>query len=221
MTEREAIRIAWRGLLVGLAIALLPFSAAGHDRRVIDGDDGEAYIVDVWFRDEPAEPNQDNALVLAVTKTGPDGAAAQVAGLEATLRAELRGGGERFPLPLAPRVDPGGLGPAAETGLYEAPFLLSMPGEYTVRLSGEIEGTAIDEKVFSHAVGSGWLDPPGSALSANVDGRRERQRGERRLADANDPAAPSQSLVNVGIAVVALGLLVGLLAFWRAGKPRT
>ena len=220
MRERGTLQITCRGLVVGLAVALLPFSAAGHDRRVIDGDDGAAYVVAVWFRDEPAEPNRDNALVLAATKTG-SGGAAPVAGLEAMLRAELRGDGERLPLTLAPQVEAGGLGPAAETGLYEAPFLLARPGDYRVRFVGEIEGVPIDEALFSHTVTSGWLDPPGASLSVDEDGRRERRREARRLTDANDAAPRSQSLVNVGIAVGTLAVLVALLALWRAGKRRT
>ena len=86
--------------------------------------------------------------MLAVTNVGSGEAAEPVTGLEATLRAEQRGAGERMPLPLAPQVDSDGSGQEAETGLDEAPFLLTTPGDYKVRLVGNIEGIPIDAALF-------------------------------------------------------------------------
>lgn len=215
VAERGIDRTTWRRAIVGLVVALLPLSAAAHDRRIVEGAGGEAYLVESWFRDEPLELGQDNAFVLAVTRTGP-GEAGTAAGLEATLRAELRGGGERRPLPLAPRADPSGGPSEATTRLYEAPFLLTTPGNYRVRLVGEIDGIPVDVAVFSHEVAPSWLDPLVVPRETERNGAPERQRGAQEPNAAAVPAAGARGMERIGIAAGILGLLVGLLLLWRA-----
>lgn len=157
--------------------------------------------------------------MLAVTNVGSGEAAEPVTGLEATLRAELRGAGERIPLPLAPQVDSDGSGQEAETGLDEAPFLLTTPGDYKVRLVGNIEGIPIDAALFSHSVTPGWFDPLAAPQLPEIDGRRERQREASPLLATNARVSPDQTQTYLGIAVGTRGLRVGL-ALWRARFAR-
>jgi hypothetical protein len=216
IAERGIRSRTWVLLVVGLVVALLPFSAAGHDRRVVEGDNRQAYLLESWFRDEPPELNQENALVLAATRTGPAGTG-PVLGLEATVRAELRGAGERLPLALTPRSDSDDPDPGTLTGLYEAPFLVTSPGEYRVRLSGEIEGVPVDLALFSHEISPNWLDPLAVPREPVPDRERERQRGERRLA-ADARTTNDEPLPYVAIVIVTLGLLASCLALWRAAR---
>lgn len=44
--ERGIIRIIWRCVLAGLAVALLPLSATGHERRIREGDDDKAFLLE-------------------------------------------------------------------------------------------------------------------------------------------------------------------------------
>lgn len=214
--------VIWRGALIGVIVALLPLLVAGHDRRIIEGDNGVAYMLESWFRDEPAVPNQANAIVLAVTRTGPGGRG-PVAGLEKTLRIALRGDNGRQPLALTPRAGSGSPEPASRTSFYEAPFRLTDSGNYQVRLVGEIEGVPVKATLFSHQIVPSWLNPVADPEEMRGGRGRERQRAAvpaTPVPAASVPAAPigGQTITPLAVGLGLLGVLAALIALWLRKK---
>jgi hypothetical protein len=129
---------------VGLALMLTAtFSLAGsaHEHReVADG----KYELTVGFINEPAYVNQQNGLSLRVVKLGGATPAAggedegtPVEGLVDTLEAEVIYGDQSMKLELEPVFN--------DPGHYEAVFFPTATGAYTFHITGEIEGSAIDE----------------------------------------------------------------------------
>lgn len=130
--------------LLALMAALLPLTAAAHERREVG--DGQYQLV-VGFLDEPAFAGLKNGLDLRVTNltavATPEGEAAEgaagvpVEGLAATLQAEVIRGDQTMALPVTPRF--------GEPGAYRSVFFPMEEGDYTFHIFGEIEGVAIDE----------------------------------------------------------------------------
>lgn len=113
---------------VGLALAMAGRASAHEDRTV-----GE-YELEVGFNEEPALVNQLNGVFLSVMKEGEP-----VEGLDETLQVELIVGGGAAKKQIAFEAIEGA------PGAYVAAFLPTAVGDYTFRIFGEIEGTAIDE----------------------------------------------------------------------------
>ena len=130
------MRVAGGRIGAGLLALLIPGLAVpglvlGHGSRTV----GDFEIV-VGFIGEPVAAGQRSGLELEVTRAGEP-----VAGLESTLLAEVRYGDARLDLPLSPR--------SGAHGWYESVFTPTAAGQYAFRLSGTIEGQAIDETFVS------------------------------------------------------------------------
>ena len=72
-------------------------------------------------------------------------------GLDQTLQAEVIYGDQTMALPLTPAFD--------EPGSYESVFFPMAEGDYTFRLSGQIEGNALDESFTSSPEGFDSVRP--------------------------------------------------------------
>lgn len=152
---RRFIRAAASGGAIAAFAALLPLAAGAHENY---GVPGGQYAMEIGFIDEPAYVDQKNGLYLNVTRPEAPGAtpvaAAEagdghggtgVAGLAGSLQAEVRFGEETMALPLTPAFD--------EPGVYESVFFPTAVGDYTFRIFGDIEGTAVDQAFTSSPEG--------------------------------------------------------------------
>ncbi len=133
--------------LAGLLIAS-GGSASAHEQRTV-GD----YALEVGFNVEPALVNQLNGVFLNVQffEAGvPEASEGEeveggepVEGLDESLKVEVVVGGG------AAKKELNFAAVEAEPGSYVAAFLPTVTGDYTFRIFGEIEGTAIDESFES------------------------------------------------------------------------
>ncbi len=144
--------------LTGLMLAINPAIGLAHENRQIA--DGK-YNVEIGFLNEPAFVNQQNALFLVVQRIEHDevatpepgaadeddhhaGSGAGVTNLENTLQAEVIYIDQSMPLVLSQTDEP---------GVYTSIFFPTAVGDYSFRIYGEIEGTAIDELFTSSPQG--------------------------------------------------------------------
>jgi len=137
--------------LIGIAISGVlnePSATFAHEHRAIGN-----YEFTVGWLNEPALAYEPNGLFLAV-EFFPNGVpeeeseeaeaqAQPVEGLEETLQAEIiaGGGAQTKELTLEPAFN--------DPGVYESVIIPSVPGDYTFRIFGEIEGKQIDESFTS------------------------------------------------------------------------
>ena len=148
-------------LAVGAFLVASAGGASAHEERTI----GE-YEVEVGFNEEPALVNQLNGVFLSVMKEG-----VPIEGLDESLTVEVIVGGG------AAKKDFSFQAVEGEPGSYVAAFLPTVVGDYTFRIFGEIDGTAIDESFESGPVRLGGIaggcGVPGSPAgqSACAEGR--------------------------------------------------
>ena len=150
-------RLAGCGVVTAL-VALLPLTTAAHEHRELGN--GQ-YDVTIGFIEEPAFVGEKNGLYLRVTKpTTAAGAVTPAAdaedgtpvlGLDQTLTAEVILGDQSMDLPLTPAFQ--------EPGVYESVFFPTATGDYTFHLTGQIEGTTIDESFTSSPEGFDSVQP--------------------------------------------------------------
>ena len=117
------------GAVLTLVAGTAPASA--HESR----DVGE-FTFTVGFLDEPVYAGQKSGLDLRIARGD-----VPVEGAEEALRAEVNFGQETRELEIEPRF--------GEPGAYRSVFFPTAAGPYTFRISGELEGTAIDESFTS------------------------------------------------------------------------
>jgi len=122
----------------GIAVLLLvgsigAGSALAHNSKIVAANQ---YRVSVGFINEPIHTNERNGLDLAIRLTGQKDT---IPDLEAGLRAEIiaPGGKARRELPIRARY--------GHPGRYTFDVLLTEPGQYSIRVWGEIKGAAFDE----------------------------------------------------------------------------
>jgi hypothetical protein len=182
-----------------LAVVALVGPAQAHEQRDVAG-----YGFEVGFVGEPIYVGQRSGLEVHVTKGGQP-----VAGLEATLNAEVILGDAQRDLPLAARKD--------EPGWYESVFIPTVAGRYTFHLTGSVDGDAIDESFTSSPTG--------------IDEVQETSAGQfpvafptvAELAAQARKGADAAALVPVALALGGGGLIVGLLGLGigLAGRRRS
>lgn len=193
-------------LVLAAAAVLMTSSAGGasaHEERTV----GE-YEVEVGFNEEPALANQLNGVFLSVMKEG-----VPVEGLDETLKVELIVGGA------AANKELGFEAIEEEPGAYVAAFLPTVAGDYTFRIFGEIEGTAIDESFES---GPGRFDSVESLdevafpeVPADLtDSVQELQEKVDSL-DSSGSDSTARTLGVIGIVAGLAGLGVGGFALTR------
>ncbi|MFM9107064.1 MAG: hypothetical protein ACKOWF_10250 [Chloroflexota bacterium] len=176
----HVMRAAAVAALLGMAAG--PAETDAHGTRQVGG--GKFEMV-VGFLDEPVFAGDKSGLDLKVTyapqglETPEEGhseeGGAPVTGLEETLDAEVIFGDERLALPLSAAWD--------EEGVYHSWFFPAEPGDYTFRITGEIEGVTIDESFMSTRDGFGAVRDPGpvtfpaAAETASADAASPRMLG--------------------------------------------
>lgn len=138
-------RFGFLGFSALLAIAALfaaaaPFLTTAHEHRHV-GD----YEFVVGFLNEPAVSNELNGLDLRISAPAADATpdadgnveTEPVAGLEASLQAEVIFGDQRMNLTISPVWN--------TPGSYYAQFIPTQPGDYSFHIWGTIDGVEIDE----------------------------------------------------------------------------
>jgi len=132
MTRKTFYRVATTAIfLAGGLIFATP--ALAHNSKVVAADQ---YRVSVGFIQEPIHTNEKNGLDLAIRLTGEKD---PIPGLESGLRAEIIApdGKSRRELPIRPRY--------GHPGRYTFDVVLTQPGQYSIRVWGQIRGAAFDE----------------------------------------------------------------------------
>jgi hypothetical protein len=201
------------------AFALLVIAtpaASAHEQRTVAG-----YSLVVGWGDEPTYTGFKNSVQLILSRQGEG-----VPDLGDTLKVDVASGGRSVTQDLVPNFEPGEFG---EVGDYRAWIVPTRPGTYAFHFTGTIKGTAVDETFTCSeqtfdcpreptSVEFPARDPSTAQLSDRVD--RQSGRLERRLASVNDDADQGRLFGLIGIAVGALGLIVGAAAVRRAGRNR-
>ena len=204
---RVQSRTAVAALGAALAILLmLPAHVLAHERREV----GHYTLVVGWVT-EPAYVGEKNGLSLTVTDRDTN---QPVEGLDQTLRAEILFGGQQRQLELRQVF--------RQPGAYTADVVPTREGDYRFRISGTINGTAIDE-TFDSADGKFHGVEPITAIQfppqpAGGEVAAALQSAERQAAAAQAAAAASQTAGLVGIAVGAIGVLLGGVALARSRR---
>jgi hypothetical protein len=189
--------------LIALSVAagalLAPGVAIAHVN--VDVADGE-YVLELGFEQEPAYLGQPNAIFVKAGKYGTGGTT-PVEGLAASLTAEVEKDGKTLQIPLIPKED----------GVYVGPFFPTALGDYTFRITGEIDGKPVAAEVTSSPTTFNSVEPL-SAVQFPAP-----------LPDASDVAAQAQAAADVassartigfaGVALGALGLIAGLAGLLR------
>lgn len=182
----------WRGFWLLLVFGLLltiDQVALAHTRVEVG-----PYAIVVGWAEEPAIIGERNALVIEVTE-GEE----PVAGVEASLNAELQYGGQTFAANLNPTADP---------GQYTVEIFPTVRGQYAVRLSGSIGDVAVDEviepeEVFSAArIQFPEAQPDPRDLKAEID-------------ELTNQLESTRSLAYVGIGIGALGIILAAVSLIR------
>jgi hypothetical protein len=204
------------GIALSSVFADTPSSMA-HEHRAVGN-----YEFVVGWQNEPALAYEPNGLHLGITFF-PNGVPEEeseeaeaegqpVEGLEETLQAEIiaGGGAQTRELPLEPAF--------GEEGVYESPLIPTVPGDYTFRILGDLEGQQIDEsfasgpETFSVIEDTAELQFP-EQLPSNADLQTELdslKNGDSSAARSSDDTA--RALAVIGIIVGVLGLGAGGLA---------
>jgi hypothetical protein len=123
------------GRIVVLGAVLALFAGVGTAQAHESRDVGE-YTFTVGFLDEPVYAGQKSGLDLRIVRGD-----APVEGAEETLEAEVIFGQDSRDLEVEPRF--------GEPGAYRSVFFPTAAGPYTFRISGELEGTSVDESFTS------------------------------------------------------------------------
>jgi hypothetical protein len=188
--------------LTGLLLTGLVATAAAHENREVEGE----FNFVVGFSNEPAYVNQMNGLELRIFYLNGDDEE-PVEGAEQSLQAEIQYGGESQELELR--------GVFGEPGHYTADVIPTSTGAYTFQITGDIDGTEIDETftggpdTFSEVAAIGELQFP-----ANGEGN-----GDSSSADGTDQTA---AIAIAGVVAGLLGLVAGGAAYYKvssAGGP--
>ncbi|MFN8530473.1 MAG: hypothetical protein U0670_17865 [Anaerolineae bacterium] len=150
MSKRNVVVLL---ITVFATLILLVLPAAAHEEREL-GD----LVVEFGWRVEPALVGQLNGPVFIVHTAGTDGADGEpVEG--ATLQVTIVFGDASTTLDLLPDEE--------NPGYYIATIIPTLPGDYTFEVTGDINGTAVDE-VFSSADGYFDTVEPASDLQFPV-----------------------------------------------------
>lgn len=208
------------------ALALLATPAAAHE-ELANGD----LVMVVGFADEPAYAGQPNAAEITFTHDGH--AVTDVKGMTVTVTS---GDQESEPMDLEPGFFiEGGEVVFGTPGAYLASFVPSQPGTYEFHFEGTVDGEEVDEvftsgpRTFSDVqdVAAAAFPPVTAPSNEDLASRIEQEStraadsiaaSEATAAAANDEASTAKTLGIVGIAVGALGLVVGIAGFAAARR---
>jgi hypothetical protein len=184
-------------------------SALAHEHRVIGN-----YELTVGWTGEPAFAYEPNGLSLRV-ELFPNGVPTEeeeaagtaeqgqpVEGLEETLQAEIiaGGGAQKQALSLEPAF--------RDPGAYESPLLPTVPGDYSFRIFGEIEGTQVDEifasgpETFSSIEDPKDIEFPEVLAAPAVEGNNPASSSD---GGSSDDTARILGIIGIIVGVIGLG----------------
>lgn len=220
----------------GLTAAAIAFAIAGltavpvlaHEEVPV----GDLSLV-IGFGTEPAYSGQPNSVEVVVSQGGEP-----VADLRpGDLRAEVSFGDASTTMDLEPNFVVGGFG---EPGDYRAWFVPTEPGGYTFRITGTVDGEAIDETVtsgpqtFSDVIDVAEVSFPANDAPTNEELATRVEQDSTRTADAiaaaenaasvaADDASSARSTALIAILVGAIGVIAGIagIASGRAARSRS
>jgi hypothetical protein len=185
-------------------------SALAHEHRAVGN-----YELTVGFLNEPAFAYEPSGLDLRVvffpngvpeiTEENEGSAEAEgqpVEGLEETLQAEVivGGGAEKKTLTIEAAF--------GDPGAYESPMIFTVPGDYSFRIFGDIEGETIDETFNSGPETFGPMEDPKEiefpeVLAAPaVEGNTPASSSD---ASSSDDTARILGIVGIIVGVIGLG----------------
>jgi hypothetical protein len=202
------VKIRSSGLLATLGGAALlvlifaPGTALAHERRTIGNG---KYDVVVGWDVEPAYADMKNAAGIRVMEAGSTN---PVTGAEKTLKLAIRQGGSTQTFPLRAVF--------GQNGYYVADIVPTRTGDYQWMLTGDINGTAVNE-TFDTADGKFDAVVPQGALQFPVP-LPDPAQSAAVVQAAQAEAQGARTLAYIGIAVGVLGL-VAALAVWLT-RPR-
>ena len=174
-----------------LAVALTALTATAvlaHEQREV-GD----LTFSVGMLEEPVFVGQKSGLDLRVTR-GEE----PVEGLEETLQATVTAGGETRELEISPVF--------GEPGAYRSVFFPTVAGPYSFEITGEVDGTAVDETFTAGPETFGEVEELAGGqfpvqLPATADLARDAEAG-----------AAAATTSTIALVLGAAGLLAGLVA---------
>ena len=171
-------------------------AVAAHEQRDV-GD----YTLAVGFLNEPVFSGEESGLDLRVSQGDTP-----VEGLEDTLQAEVSFSGQTRDLELSAAF--------GDPGAYRAVFFPTAAGQYSFRITGDIDGTTIDETFTSGPDTFGDVQEVTSGqfpvqFPATADIVRDAQAG-----------ADASTMATVALVLGAVGLLAGLVALGLAVARR-
>jgi hypothetical protein len=182
-------------LSIWLSLALLRIAAPALAHGGVEV--GEYELV-IGFLHEPAYAGEPNGLDLRVAhhETGEP-----VAGLEDTLHAEIIFGSHSRELDLRPQF--------GQAGAYTADVLPTVPGDYTFRVWGEIDGTPVDVEMTSGPDTFGSVEEKSVVAFPSA---------ERSPAELEAQARTALIVGGVGAALGAASLALSLAALRRSPR---
>jgi hypothetical protein len=197
-----------------------PPESLAHEVRAVGN-----YQFVVGFLNEPAYAYEPSGLELEVAffpNGVPEGESEEegqpVEGLEETLQAEVIVGGGAETLPLTIEAAFG------SPGAYDSPLIFTVPGDYTFRIFGEIDGQQIDESFDSGPETFGPMgDPqeiqfPEVLAAPPVEGTDTgaEPTSSDSSSSSSDDTARILGIVGIIVGVVGLGAGVVVLATRRS-----
>lgn len=188
------------GAFLVLAALLVPLAASAHETVTDQG-----YDIEYGWANEPVIINQPNAVVINITKhsgTTTD-TTAPAAGVDVSgLVVAASYGGQNKTLALQPLGED-------TPGQFVAPLMPTVAGKYTLQLSGQIDGNAIDtiqvepeEAQTADVVQFPKVPDAAAALSARVDA-------------AQAQASTAQTIAVVGVVLGLIGTGIGVYGLMR------
>ena len=186
-------RIGRAALALTVAASLTVIAAGttlAHEQREV-GD----YTLTVGFIDEPVYIGSRSGLELRVMTTADE---QPVEGLETSLAATVTQGDTTRDLVLSPRF--------GQPGWYQSFFIPTVAGAYSFQVTGEIEGTAVDE---TFSTGPDTFGEPQALAAAQFP---VQDPGQAELVDDAQRGADAAGQVTIALILGGLGLVAGLAA---------
>ena len=178
-------------IMVAASLAAISIGPAlAHEQREV-GD----YPLTVGFIDEPVYIGSKSGLEIRVTTTADE---QPVEGLESSLTASVTQGATSRDLPLSPRF--------GQPGWYQSYFVPTVAGAYSFHVTGDIEGTAVDE---TFSTGPDTFGEPQSVSAAQFPVQFP---GQAELVDDAQRGADAAGQVTIALVLGGLGLVAGLAA---------
>ena len=178
-------------IIVAASLAAISIGPAlAHEQREV-GD----YTLTVGFIDEPVYIGSKSGLEIRVTTTADE---QPVEGLESSLTASVTQGDTSRDLPLSPRF--------GQPGWYQSYFVPTVAGAYSFHVTGDIEGTSVDE---TFSTGPDTFGEPQSVSAAQFPVQFP---GQAELVDDAQRGADAAGQVTIALVLGGLGLVAGLAA---------